>query len=62
MLNSNVAHLPNWANQSILESALEIGLVNRFFSESKKKFGCLRKSERSNGKKLRCGQWDIYFH
>ena len=62
MLNSNIAHLQKWANQSILESALVIGLVNRFFSESKKKFGCLRKSERSNGKKLRCGQWDIYFH
>ena len=62
MLKSNVAHLQKGANQSIWKSALVIGMVNRFFSESKKNFGCLIKNERSNGKKLRCGQWDIYFH
>ena len=56
MLKSNVAHLQKGTNQSIWKSALVIGMVNRFFSESKKNFGCLKKSERSNGKKLRCGQ------
>ena len=54
MLKSNVAHLQKWTNQSIWKSALVIGMVNRFFSESKKNFGCLKKSERSNGK-----NWDV---
>ena len=40
MLNSNepikVAHLQKLANQSILNGALEIEIVNNSFSESKK--------------------------
>ena len=47
MLNSNepikVARLQKLANQSMLNSALVIEMVNNSFSESKKNFGCLRK-------------------
>ena len=47
MLNLNepikVAHLQKLANQSMLNGALVMGMVNNFFSESKKNFGHLRK-------------------
>ena len=47
MSNSNepikVAHLQKLANQSMLNGALVIELVNNSFSESKKNFGRLRK-------------------
>ena len=43
MLNSNkpikVAHLQKLANQSMLNGALVIEMVNSSFSESKKNFG-----------------------
>ena len=49
MLNSNepikVAYFQKLANQSLLNGALVIGIVNNFFSESKKNFGRLRKCE-----------------
>ena len=47
MLNSNrpikVAHLQKLANQSMLNSALVVEMVNNSFSESKKNFGRLIK-------------------
>ena len=47
MLNSNetikVAHLKKSANQSIMNGALVMEMVNNCFSESKKNFGHLRK-------------------
>ena len=47
MLNSNepirVAHLQKLANQSMLNGALLIEMVNRSFSESKENFGRLIK-------------------
>ena len=47
MSNSNepikVAHLQKLANQSMLNGALVIEMVNNSFSESKKNFGRLRK-------------------
>ena len=47
MANSNelikVAHLQKLANQSMLNGALVIEMVNNSFSENKKSFGCLRK-------------------
>ena len=47
MLNSNkpikVPHLQKLANQSMLNGALVIEMVNNSFSESKKNFGCLIK-------------------
>ena len=47
MLNSNepvkVAHLPKLANQSMLNGALVIGMVDKIFSASKKNVGRLRK-------------------
>ena len=47
LLNSNepnkVAHLQKLANQSMLNGALVIEIVNNYFSESKKNFGRLRK-------------------
>ena len=46
MLNSNepikVAHLQKLANQSILNGALEIEIVNNSFSESKKSLDKVR--------------------
>ena len=46
MLNSKepikVAHLQKLANQSMLNGALVIEMVNNSFSESKKNFGCFR--------------------
>ena len=43
MLNSNepikVAHLQKLANQSMVNGALVIEMVNNFLSESKKNFG-----------------------
>ena len=48
MLNSNkpikAAHRQKLASQSMLSGALAIGMVNNFFSESKKNFCRLRKS------------------
>ena len=47
MLNSNepikVAHLQKLANQSMLNGALVVEMVNNSFSESKKSFGRLIK-------------------
>ena len=47
MFNSNkpikVAHLQKLANQSMLDGAFVIGMVNNFFSESENSFGCLIK-------------------
>ena len=47
MLNSNepikVAHLQKLANQSMLNGALSVEMVNNDFSESKKNLGRLRK-------------------
>ena len=52
MLNLNepikVAHLQKLANQSVLNAALVIEMVNNYFSESKKSCGCLISEERSN--------------
>ena len=50
LLNSNepikVAHLQRLANQSMLNGALVIKMVNNSFSESKKTFGRLIKQEK----------------
>ena len=50
MLNSNepirVAHLQKLANQSLLNDALVIEMVNNSFSESKKNFGRLIKRKK----------------
>ena len=50
LLNSNepikVAHLQRLANQSMLNGALVIKMVNNSFSESKKNFGRLIKQEK----------------
>ena len=65
MLNSNkpikIAHLQKLANQSMLNGALVIEMVNYSFSESKKNFGPLLCKERSNRKKLRYGQFLLDF-
>ena len=56
MLNSNkpikVAHFQKLANQSMLNSALVVEMVNNSFSESKKNFGRLIKRGRSHRKKI----------
>ena len=50
MLSSNepikVAHLQKLANQSLLNGALVMEMVNNSFSESKKNFGRLIKREK----------------
>ena len=50
MLNSNepikVAHLQKLANQSMLNGALVLEIVNNSFSECKKNFGRLIKQEK----------------
>ena len=46
-----VAHLQKLANQTMLNSALAIEMVNNSFSESKKNFGGLIRREHSNRKK-----------
>ena len=50
MLNSNesikVAHRQKLANQSLLNGALVMEIVNNSFSESKKKFSCLIKRKK----------------
>ena len=50
MFNSNepirVAHLQKLANQSLLNDALVIEMVNNSFSESKKNFGRLIKRKK----------------
>ena len=61
MLNSNepvkVAHLQKLTNQSMLNGALALEMVNNSFRESKKSFGRLRKrGKRSNRNKSRYGQ------
>ena len=47
MINSNqpikAAHLQKLANQSILNGAFLIEMVNNTFIESRKNFGCLMK-------------------
>ena len=52
MLNLNepikVAHLQKLANQSVLNGALVIEMVNNYFSESKKSCARLISEERSN--------------
>ena len=49
MFNSNepikVVHLQKFINQSMLNGALVIKMVNNSFSEIKKNFGCLIKQE-----------------
>ena len=49
MFSSNepikVAHLQKWANQSMLNGALVIEMVNNSFSESQKNFDGLIKRE-----------------
>ena len=65
MLNLNepikVAHLQKLANQSVLNGALVIEMVNNYFSESKKNCGCLISEERSNWKKQRYVQFFLDF-
>ena len=55
MLNSNepikVAHLQKLTNQSLLNGALVMEIVNNSFSESKKNFNRLIKRKSSNRKK-----------
>ena len=55
MLNSNepikVAHLQKLVNQSMLNGALTIEMVNNSFSESKNKFVCLIKQGMFQSKK-----------
>ena len=55
MLSSNkpnkVAHLQKLANQSLLNGALVMEIVNNSFSESKKNFSRLIKRKGSNRKK-----------
>ena len=50
MFNSNepikVAHLQKYANQSLLNGALVMEIVNNYFSESKKKFSRLIKRKK----------------
>ena len=41
-----VAHLEKLANQSLLNGALVMEMVNNSFSESKKNFGCLIKRKK----------------
>ena len=41
-----VAHLQKLANQSLLNGALVMEMVNNSFSESKKNFGCLIKRQK----------------
>ena len=41
-----VAHLQKLANQSLLNGALVMEMVNNSFSESKKNFGCLIKRKK----------------
>ena len=57
MLNLNkpikVAQPPKLTNQSVLNSALVIEMVNNFVIESKKNFGCLRKRGILQPKKLK---------
>ena len=40
------AHLQKLANQSLLNGALVMEMVNNSFSESKKNFGCLIKRKK----------------
>ena len=57
MLNSNepinVTHLQKVANQSMLNGAFVIEMVNNSFSKSTKHFGRLISEKRSNRKKNR---------
>ena len=41
-----VAHLQKLTNQSLLNGALVMEMVNNSFSESKKNFGCLIKRKK----------------
>ena len=57
MFNSNepikVAHLQKLANQSLLNGALVMEMVNNSFSESKKTFGRLMKRKKFYSKKIK---------
>ena len=57
MFNSNepikVAHLEKLANQSLLNGALVIQIVNNSFSESKKNFSRLTKRKKFQSKKIK---------
>ena len=57
MFNSNepikVAHLQKLANQSLLNGALVMEMVNNSFSESKKTFGRLMKWKKFYSKKIK---------
>ena len=48
-----VAHLQKLANQSMLNDALVIEMVNYSFSESKNNFGCLIKQETFQSNKIK---------
>ena len=64
MYNSNelikVAHLQKLTNQSLLNGALVMEMVNNSFSESKKNFGGLIKRKKFYSKKNK--DMKIYFH
>ena len=57
MYNSNelikVAHLQKLTNQSLLNGALVMEMVNNSFSESKKTFGRLIKQKKFYSKKIK---------
>ena len=57
MYNSNelikVAHLQKLTNQSLLNGALVMEMVNNYFSESKKNFGRLIKRKKFYSKKIK---------
>ena len=57
MYNSNelikVAHLQKLTNQSLLNGALVMEMVNNSFSESKKTFGRLMKRKKFYSKKIK---------
>ena len=57
MFNSNepikVAHLQKLANQSLLNGALVMEIVNNCFNESKKNFSCLIKRKKFYSKKIK---------
>ena len=48
-----VAHLQKLANQSLLNGALVMEMVNNSFSESKKTFGRLMKRKKFYSKKIK---------
>ena len=58
-----VAHVQKLSNQSMLNGALVIEMVNNSFNESKKNFSRLKNQKLSNEKSKQIyGQRKLYFH